>query len=119
MHWLRKYWQAVASTVSLAPVGQEVVGSSLRVDVAGCRVYSPPVRKRQRAFYIPREHAASVAYGEEKATRYGTIPTANAAGIAQEQIPQSQNFTFDEFFSSSAAYADDVLFVPISPASVG
>ena len=114
MHWLRKYWQAVLSTTAPKPVEKI---ANLRVDVAGCRVIAPPVRRWQRAYYISRADAAvlpSVGVGGKSS--YETNGK-HGARTSQERVAQNQNATFDEWFTATVALADDVLFVPVSPAT--
>lgn len=114
MRSLKKYWQAVRSAavqsalnayrVSAAQPDSSGLRPGLRVDVAGCRISAPPVRQRQRAYYIPRENAAPLL-------------AANARGKSDESASQNQNSKFNEFFAATVALADDVLFIPVAPAT--
>jgi hypothetical protein len=113
MYWLRKYWQAMVEAATAPPMTQ--AKSGLRVDVAGCRVTAPPVKQKQRAFYISRKDVlanSSVSTG-------GATPYENkqAEKGATTYGAKNQDLAFDEWFAAPVALADDVLFVPISPAT--
>ncbi|NOT60939.1 MAG: hypothetical protein HOP19_12040 [Acidobacteria bacterium] len=89
--------------------------SGLRVDIAGCRVSAPPVKQRQRAYYIPREPAVST--WAARAESYITGGEGNGSSDKAGSVPQNPPHAFSELFTTPLSLADDVLFIPVSPAT--
>ena len=116
MRELKKYWQAMATALeNVRANDQQVTASRVRVDIAGCRVMALPVRQQQGASYIPRT-SMKVLEGSQGGNRYASYATdaPNASGAS---APQAQRATLDEFFAAALPLADDVLFIPIAPAT--
>ncbi len=124
MRELKKYWQAMAAALESVRANDEsVTASRLRVDIAGCRVMAPPVRQQQGASYIPRTRPTNWFEGSE-GSQGGKRYAANATDApdmledaAGESAPPNQSFAFHEFFAAALPLADDVLFIPIAPAT--
>jgi hypothetical protein len=113
MHWLKKYWQAMIKAASTSPISQ--TNSRLRVDVAACRITAPPIKQKQRAFYISRKGAEKNSAGNKRGTM--SYEVKQAGKNTPCYVTQSQDFTFDERFVAPVVLADDVLFIPISSAT--
>jgi hypothetical protein len=130
MRELKKYWQATAAALANVRVGDQPAGASgLRVDIAGCRVMAPPVRQQQGASYIPRTCTA----GFEGGNRYAATSPKTApefSGIMENAVENetagksavphevsAQRAAFREFFVATVPLADDVLFIPVAPAT--
>ena len=121
MRELKKYWQAMATALeSVRTNDEQVTASRVRVDIAGCRVMAPPVRQQQGASYIPRSGTATVPAtvleGSQGGKRYASYAT-DSPDASAEPAPQNQGAAFHEFFAAALPLADDVLFIPIAPAT--
>ena len=116
MRELKKYWQAMATALeNVRANDEEVTASRMRVDIAGCRVMAPPVRQQQGASYIPRT-STTVLDGSQGGKRYAADAT-NLADASGTSAAQNQGAAFPEFFAAAFPLADDVLFIPIAPAT--
>jgi hypothetical protein len=110
MQELKKYWQAMATALENVRANDEqVTAARTRIDIAGCRVTAPPVRQQQGASYIPRTGTTALE-GSQGGKRY-------AAKATRESASQNQGDAFHEFFAAALPLADDVLFIPIAPAT--
>jgi hypothetical protein len=116
MRELKKYWQAMATALENVRANDEqVTAARLRVDIAGCRVVAPPVRQQQGASYIPR--VTTVLEGSQGGKRYAPYATDAAQDARAESAAQDQGAAFPEYFAAAVPLADDVLFIPIAPAT--
>ena len=123
MQELKKYWQAMATALENVRANDEqVTASRLRVDIAGCRVMAPPVRQQQGASYIPRTSTATLSAlsegceGSQRGKRYASNAT-DAPDTSREPASKNKGAAFHEFFAAALPLADDVLFIPIAPAT--
>jgi hypothetical protein len=117
MRELKKYWQAMATALENVRANDEqVTASRTRVDIAGCRVLAPPVRQQQGASYIPRIGTATVLEGSQGGKRYASYAT-DAPYASGASASNDQGTAFPEFFAAALPLADDVLFIPIAPAT--
>ncbi len=120
MRELKKYWQAMATALENVRANDEQVSASrVRVDIAGCRVMAPPVRQQQGASYIPRTSTATLSEeieGSQGGKRYAPYAPCPKDASGKSATP-NQGAAFPEFFTAALPLADDVLFIPIAPAT--
>jgi hypothetical protein len=128
MRELKKYWQAMATALENVRANDEqVTASRVRVDIAGCRVMAPPVRQQQGASYIPRTSTATLSEGiaeriaerierSQGGKQYAPYAPCQKDATRESASP-NQGAAFHEFFAAALPLADDVLFIPIAPAT--